>query len=457
MQRILMALGLCAAMAACSSEKINRGGLGESCTSHNDCSGDLLCYAGVCLATAATPPSSADGGATTPLTPTAQLSKAGESCTKRSDCEIGLGCFSGVCALTAPPPVDAGIIIVTETVYVPIDAGVNTALGGRGETCSKTQDCDIGLICLPLGEASGLGICDVANYGFKTGTMTCGNECEKKEDCCELPLGTTYNSCADLVKAMLPATPATCADQASVSKECFLYKTYCDCATSNPWTCTAGKCAYAKPCDPTVTGEKMTGCPAKTRSSIPLPACNTKTKLCAAAAATGCATAEDCTTSGTSDTNEPCVTNECVCLAEIGRCYRKCNNNLDCRPGYDCDPVKQVCKPTGSCTVGLDAYCAQTLQNVSAKCVAVTAGATVGTCRIPCKIDQDCSPSGLLSTKFNGMVCGADKYCGSIGCTSSAECSAEIKEGTTVLGSVKMFCAANPAVGGIEYASAITD
>jgi hypothetical protein len=448
MQKLWMAFGLSIAVAACgSSDKINRGGAGESCTSHNDCSGALICLNGLCAVSAAPAPA-ADGGAITPVTPTV-LSKSGESCTKRSDCETGLGCFSGICALTAPPPVDAGVIIVTDTVYVTVDAGVNTALGGRGETCTKTQDCAIGLICLPLGDASGLGICDVANYGLIPGTSDCANECLDKIDCCELPLGTgTYNSCADLLKAMTPYTALNCSDQAAISRECFLYKTYCDCATSNPWVCTAGKCIFNNQCDPTVTGEKMKGCPAKTRSGVPVPACN-KTNACAAAASVGCKTADDCTASGTSDTGETCSPNECVCLADIGRCYRKCNADLDCKPGYNCDTTKQVCKPAGACTT--DAYCAQTLQNVSAKCV-------VGACKIPCKIDQDCSPSGLLSTKFNGMVCGADKYCASLGCSSNAECSTEVKDGTTVLGSVKMFCAAHPATAGaVNYASAITD
>jgi hypothetical protein len=438
-------------LAACgSSDKTNRGGLGESCTGRNDCAGALICFNGIC-STSATPATVADGGTTTPM-PATHLSTAGESCTKRADCETGLGCFAGVCALTAPlpvAPVDAGVITVTNTVYVTVDAGVNSALGGRGETCSKTQDCAIGLICLPLGDVAGLGICDVANYGLTPGTKDCSNECETDLDCCELPLGTAFNSCSDLLKAMTPYTSANCSDQAALSKECFLYKTYCECsATSKPWTCTTGSCVFTRQCDATVTGEKMKGCPAKTRSGVAVSACNAKTNTCAAAATAGCKVADDCILSGTSDTGETCSPGECVCLADLGRCYRKCNADLDCQPGYACDPTKQVCKPAGACST--DTYCAQTLQNITAKCV-------VGACKLPCTIDQDCSPSGLLSTKFNGMVCGADKYCASLGCTSNAECSTEVKDGTTVLGSVKMFCAPHAGAAGVNYTSAITD
>lgn len=463
MQKLSMAFALCLGIAACGGDKINRGGQNESCNSHNDCAGGLVCLNGIC-SKSATPSVVVDGGVVT-ATPTV-LSKAGESCSKRADCETGLGCYAGVCALSAPvaTPVDAGVVTVTvtNTVYVTVDAGVNTALGARGETCSKTEDCAIGLVCLPLADSVGLGICDLANYGFTTSKKDCANECAVATDCCELPLGTAYNSCADLLKAMTPYTASNCSDQTAISKECFLYKTYCDCA-NNPtpaWACVSGQCSYTRACDPTVTGEKMNGCPAKTRSSAPVPACNATTRKCVAAAAvTGCTTADDCTTLGTSDTGETCAPNECVCLTDTARCYRKCNADLDCRAGYTCDITKQVCRPAGSCTVGSNAYCAQTLQNVSAKCVASTAGATTGTCRIPCTIDQDCSPSGILSTKFNGTVCGADKFCGGLGCNSDAECSLSITDGTTVLGSVKMFCAEHAAGTGpaVDYASAITD
>jgi hypothetical protein len=468
MQKIYLAFGLCAALVACgSSESVNRGGVGETCSSHNDCVDNLICDRGVCATSPAA--TALDGGATSPVT--VVTSGPGESCTKTADCVTGYKCFSGVCALSAPvvPPekTDAAIIYV---VNVEIDAGVppaptNPVLSGRGETCTQSSDCEQGLFCLPdSSSAAGLGVCDVANYGLTPGTKSCYAECEKEIDCCELPIGstastvdggvTTVQSCSDLLKAMTPYTGLNCSDVAALAHECFLYKTYCDCATSNPWTCTAGTCNYIKACDPTVSGELINGCPAKTRSSNAVPACNATSKKCAVSVSTaGCTTADDCTTLGTFDTGESCSSGECVCITDAtvgvnGACYRKCNADLDCRAGYVCDVAKSVCKAAGGCAT--DAYCKVTLKNVGAKCVVPT-GAVGGTCRLPCTTDQDCSPSGL-SGDFNGMVCGADHYCASLGCSSNDECSKEV-DGQ----SIRMFCAAPPAAASNPYVSAITD
>lgn len=152
---------------------------------------------------------------------------------------------------------------------------------------------------------------------------------------------------------------------------------------------------------------------------------------------------------------ETCAPAECICLATAGTCYRKCNAELDCKPGFTCDPTQQLCKPAGDCTT--EAFCAVSLGNVSAKCAAV-AGSTAKTCLLPCKSDQDCSRSGLSASKFTGSVCGVDGYCGSLGCTSDAECSLDLKGASgTVLGSVKMFCAAPVAGASVQWTSAITD
>jgi len=465
MHKVYLALGLGLALVACGSgDDFNRGGAGESCVSHNDCAGGLACYNYICSAAPAQS-TQEDGGATT-VTPGPVLSKSGESCTKRADCETGLGCFGGVCALTQPAPAQADAAII----YVTVDAGApvptNPVLGGRGETCTKSADCAVGLICLPGGDSTSLGVCDKANYGLQTGTKVCGAECMKDLDCMELPVGTTgtaldggttaYNSCADLVKVLTlsSTTAATCADVPAVARECFLYKTYCDTVTLPlPWTCTTtGRCTYNRNC--TVSTETLNGCPAQTRTGGAVPACNATSNKCAdAVVAAGCVQSDDCITRGTSDGAGPCVSGECVCIAEQGTCYRKCNADLDCRQGYTCDLTKQVCTPAGECTT--DAYCAVASSNVTAMCVIPT-GATGGSCKIPCKIDQDCSPSGGLSTSstsaFNGTVCGADGYCGGIGCTSDAECSVDM-DGTKV----KTFCTAPVVSAVVEYASAITD
>jgi hypothetical protein len=86
-------------------------------------------------------------------------------------------------------------------------------------------------------------------------------------------------------------------------------------------------------------------------------------------------------------------------------------------------------------------------------------GTTTKACKLPCQSDQDCSPSGLSGSVFTGTVCGADGFCGAIGCTSDAECSLAIAGATsgTTVGSVKMFCAAPVAGGTTQWVSAITD
>jgi hypothetical protein len=459
-------------LAACgSSDNHKRGGAGESCTSHNDCDDNLVCASGVCSASLA-PVTPVDGGTGTPTTPPPVLSAIGESCTKTADCVTSARCYNGTCLVAPPAPqVDAAVTVVF--VPVPVDAGqggpVNPVLGGRGETCSKSADCQQGLICLPISESTGLGVCDIKTYGFTTGTNTCYAECKTKEDCCELPLGLTttagtpVNSCSDLLKAMKPNTGADCGDVPAVTHECFLYKTYCNCAVANYWQCTDQKrCVYSNTCDPTVTGEAMKGCPTKSRAGFPQATCNATTKQCAAAAATGgCKNDDECTGMAVADgAGEICAASaagpECVCVVASGTCYRRCNAELDCAPGYACDATQKLCKPAGECTT--DSFCATKLKNAGAKCLAIVAGGANKACRLPCNTDQDCSPSGLSGSSFTGLICGADHFCGSMGCTSDNECSIAVAgTGTTSLGSVKMFCAAPVAATVVQWASAITD
>jgi hypothetical protein len=476
MQKLYLAFGLSVVLAACgSSDNTKRGGLGESCTGKNDCTGNLVCMSNVCQNPGTITPTP-DGGGTpvTPVTPAPVLSAIGESCTKTADCVAPGKCFSGTCALTAPIPVQPDAAVI----YVVVDAGAptNPVLGGRGETCSKSSDCEQGLICLPISATTGLGVCDIKTYGFTTGTNTCYAECKTKEDCCELPLGLTttagtpVNSCTDLLKAMKPNTEVDCSEVAAVSHECFLYKTYCNCAAANYWQCTEQKrCVYSNTCDPTVTGEAMKGCPTKSRAGFPLPACNATTKQCAAVAATGgCKNDSECVGMPVADgAGEVCGSGltatalECACVVAAGTCYRRCNGELDCAPGYTCDFItgaagSKLCKPAGECTT--DSFCATKLKNAGAKCLALTAGGADKVCRLPCNTDQDCSPSGLAGSAFTGLICGADRFCGSMGCTSDAECSHAVAgTGTTSLGSVKMFCAAPVSATVVQWTSAITD
>jgi hypothetical protein len=439
MQKHFAALGLCVALAACSSSSsINRGKAGESCTSHNDCSGSLGCYNGICAATA--PSGEEDGG-----TPVAVLSQEGESCTRRADCDTGLMCFDQTCVVSAPVPPP------------PADAGTNTSAGIRGETCRTNADCSPSLVCIPNPTNQSIGVCDLANYSIVQGGKTCSAECKADIDCCELPIGESgvagdagtvnYNSCADLKKVLNQADPSGCeADPASPSRECFLYKTYCDCATSNPWQCKAatGTCSYTKIC--TGNGEIIKGCPLQTRTGIPtVSTCNIATNTCAAAATkAGCASNDDCTNTFIADAaGEKCVSGECVC-ATGGACYRKCNVDLDCAKNYTCKA--SLCTFSGECTTDLD--CVQKSGDITSVC------AKDNTCKKPCAIDQDCGPSGVAGTKFKNLICGTDHYCADITgqCSSDDDCGATASNGQLV----KKFCVATTAVASVTYASAIT-
>jgi hypothetical protein len=359
------------------------------------------------------------------------LGKNGESCLSHTDCEDGLYCIAQTC-LKQSPGDDS-----------------SARLGRRGETCTASTDCENGLICLPLatGEgAMGLGRCDLADYGFEPTGKSCWSECMTARDCCELPIsaiaemGYVYRSCADLANAM-GSEAAGCwgSPPAGNNHICFLWEVYCDCDPM-PWSCDSGVCTYIKDCDPTANSEEVRGCPTVTRTEYPVPAtCNPDTNKCSYEfVSEGCETSTQCGEEGWQVTNDPlggsdrCSVGECVCLQDDGQCYRKCNSDLDCEQGYNCDS-RSVCVYTGDCDT--NALCAQAYGDVTYQCVN-------GECEKPCVTDQDCNGSGLGSGGreykvgpgsewFNGWVC-YNGYCEELGCSSNAEC--ENQNG------VKRFC-----------------
>jgi hypothetical protein len=354
--------------------------------------------------------------------------KLGESCTRRADCSSGLFCVNQTCVDGAPEV---------------------AGLGARGETCSASSDCESGLVCVPTDPgpgAGGVGRCDYANYNLSPTGKTCWAECTTPADCCEIPVESqTVNarSCADL-KAYLGSTASACdgTSPAGSTKECFLFKTFCDCATLNPWQCNAGMCTYNLGCS--ADGEVAKGCPVRTRSSRPLAGVCTNSS-CTVSAATGCKNDTECVnTTVTDDATDKCTANECACIT--GGCYRKCNADLDCAHGYSCDVAQKVCVATGQCAT--DLYCTTTTGDVTAKCVNQT-------CKIPCAKDLDCSYSGSFQanstwTSFNGYVC-SQGYCAQVGCSSDSECFVAGDK-------VKLFCQTTPTTAtGATVHSAITD
>ena len=452
----LAALAMGGLAAGCDSDaKLARSKAGESCAKTSDCDDGLKCVDSTCYkATTSTGGSSStgDGGSPPevvgPKPPV--LGGEGESCTKRADCEDGLGCFSQRC--TADVSVGAG------------GAGTGTSgptLGATGETCTLTTDCAKGLACLPgVGVAEFLGICTPIDSGLKPTGSTCGAECVTAADCCELPLqqqaATGASSCADLA-ALVEAVPNCDTAVGANGLICLAYNAYCDGqCTGKTWTCDAGSCNYALKC--TKATEVVGGCPLFSRAGIGKSPCNVKSGKCegTAAAVVGCTSDAKCDAGLAvfdSLTGDVCSKGECACHVESGGCYRKCDEPTDCQLGYTCNDKTSLCELITGCTT--DAQCAAGVPgDYRVKCVA-------GVCtQPPCEHDIDCNPGGLIKGAFHS-VCGPDKTCALLGCSSDDECTTfPVTTGVPVNGiNVRSFCAppAAPAATAALPHSAITD
>jgi hypothetical protein len=327
-------------------------------------------------------------------------------------------------------------VVVSSVVVACLGCGNTSSsarLGNRGELCESSSECASGLVCWPIYSpqdtgAVGVGRCDSESFNLTPSGKTCSGECKTSADCCEIPVEDQgiYKSCEDL-KKVLGDGASSCETNAPVSqtRECFLYKTYCDCATSNPWTCSSGACSYAKACE--VDGEKIKGCPSYSRTGLAqVSTCNLKNNTCTEASSiSGCKVDSDCLGVAVhDDPTDTCSSGECVCVASSGACYRRCKNDLECAHGLACDATRQLCVSSGTCDN--DAFCTRTLANIAAKCVS-------NACKLPCRIDLDCNGSGLGQlTPFTAQVCSAG-YCTDLGCSSDAECFATSSN-------VKTFC-----------------
>ena len=452
----LSALSATALAAGCSDDN-NSGtpsGKGESCTRTADCKGGLVCIDGTC-STAGTSRSDAGmstssgggsgtagstgtGGATG--TTTSNLGAEGESCTRHADCQTGLSCVLQACRSSTSTGTD-------------MDGGTTKplpTLGQRGESCQSVRDCAEGLSCFPRAGSSG-GICDLKDYGLKPTGKTCTGECTDAKDCCELPpnvviddpvnsVFTSVTSCVEIV-ALLGGDAKVCDTTPSAANDaaCFYYKTYCDCAATT-WACTDNACVYGAKCSK--DGNVFNGCPTRTRTGIGTGAgvCDIKAMKCQAGAS-GCTADADCETEAIfDDPAHTCAKDECTCNA--GKCYRMCNEDLDCPAHYLCDSKTSVCTAQAACTT--DTQCARTLADVRGACMG-------GKCVLPCTSDHDCSPSGasLGGGAFNAQVCGSDGVCVALGCASDDECQ--------TAGNVKQFCVDTKTAPAGAVRSAITD
>ena len=458
----LSALAGTAFSAGCSSDNTSGGtpsAKGESCSRTADCKSGLVCIDDTCVsgpgssnpdASTTTPKGSGGSGGSAGTgtggaagtTPTAVLSGQGESCTRRADCTPPLACVLQTCTssgMTTGPDQDGGTTTSLPT------------LGQRGESCQSVRDCADGLTCIPRPNIAG-GICDQENYGLVPTGKVCGGDCNTAQDCCELPPNviiddpvnstqTPVSSCTDIVELALGGDASICDATPSPAKDpaCFYYKAYCDCA-ANTWACTNNSCVYAAKC--TKDGNVFKGCPTRTRSGAGTGSgtCDTTADKCQPVV-TGCTVAADCETNPVfDDATDTCQKDECTCVDK--KCYRKCDEDLDCAPHYSCDTKQKVCTPSPACTE--DAQCARTLGDIRGACRS-------GKCVLPCTDDRACGPSGLAQGggAFNAQVCGKDGACVALGCASDDECQSQ--------SGVKTFCIDPRPIPAGAVRSAMTD
>jgi hypothetical protein len=454
---VLSAFSLAAIATGCSDDDNGTpSAKGESCARTADCKGGLVCIDDKCVSgpssgsnpDAGTPTPTGSGGSSgntgsggSPATTTTVLSSEGESCTRRADCEAGLACVLQTC--TSSGSTGGG----------EADGGGKTSLptlGQRGESCQSVRDCAADLSCFPRPGVAG-GVCDMDQYGLAPTGKVCGGDCNTSQDCCELPTGviiadpingtfTAVSSCTDVVELALGGDASICDATPSPAKDpaCFYYKTYCDCAATT-WACTDNACVYSAKC--AHDGNVFKGCPTRLRTGVGTGAatCDTTTDKCGPAA-TGCAAAADCETMPVfDDAADTCEKDECTCVAK--KCYRKCDEDLDCPARSSCDTKQKVCVTDPACTD--DIQCTRNLGDTRAVC-------KTGKCVVPCATDHDCSASGIPQAGgFTAQVCGKDGTCVALGCASDDECQNA--------NGIRTFCTAPHTSTDPAIHSALTD
>jgi hypothetical protein len=416
---------------------------GQSCVRTADCADGLSCIANVCYSNGAATAGSGGSGGSPVVGPV--LGGDGESCTSRKDCEDGLACFNQRCTMSTPTGAGG------ETGATP-----TPQLGARGETCRVNADCSKELVCVPS-NITGVGVCDITNFGITPTGKFCGGECAAASDCCQLPTNEGFRDCPDLAAAIklqgFDCSAVQVANSIS-ARYCFLDATFCTGCSATTWKCTDNACVYNLACTPnaiTPPTDTAKGCPQYTRLNHAVPSCNPKTLKCTPAATGACTTDASCAGLTIIDSSQAdtCSNGECTCYAGNKQCYRKCARDLDCPTGRLCDKGSSLCVPDTICTT--DAQCAERNGSLDFTCNQDT-----NTCVHSCKTDRDCSGTGHIvggseiDDSFRS-VCAANV------CTSVAtDCVDDSQCGTPE--GFKTFCIDRPAVmADTSVTSAVTN
>jgi hypothetical protein len=254
-------------------------------------------------------------------------------------------------------------------------AEVPSRLARKGEACQTTNDCAVGLACMPPSSTGGVGTCVLGVFNVtETGKECAVVECQAATDCCDEPSSSCppLKTQCDQQLANLDAgiNPGS-------TDYCELYRRLCTCDPSTR-DCENGHC--------------VTKCVTDATCAILGGSAN----KCLGGKCAQCAKDEDCK-GGRSSSDLICVN---------GECKAPCQTDGDC-PGFErC--VQGRCVEGGCQT---DRECIAATRNVEATC------GSDGRCIIPCQTDLECgTPKGY---QFFSCVRGQCLY---MGCESDKDC-----------------------------------
>jgi hypothetical protein len=360
-------------------------------------------------------------------------SALGESCTRTSDCQSGLVCMANTCLGGARAVEEGGTEggVDAGNTEGGVDAGsTEPRLSQIGEACQTARDCASGLACVP--SSGGAGVCDVVSYGVMASTKTCSGECSVAADCCELPAGITLAGTND---AGIFVSVVNCKDILQV-----LLGGNASVCASRPLPGTGcffyqTYCSCAADTWACSSGRCVYTASCQGNLVNALGGCPSLTRT-RSALNTTCdmpgnkchSTVSGCSTDTDCDGTAVADATGVTCRGGDCACFMSACY-LKCAKDLDCQGGYS-CDATKKLCVpspcSNDAQCFSQLGKARAKC-------QNGACGIPCTVDHDCSPSGdIAGQPFNGTVCGPNHVCAPVGCTSDADCS-----GT---GGARLFC-----------------
>jgi hypothetical protein len=386
-------------------------------------------------------------------------SGAGESCTRTSDCAVGLVCIDQICLNRGAVAGDAGSdgAVVSE-------GGAPTP-ARLGQACATQSDCGSSLLTCVPSASGGIqgGLCDLASYGIQPTGKACGGECSQDSDCCEIPYNisgflvstdagsVTVHTCGDILQYMFGGDASICGT-ASVLPDSTEAQ-----ACNTYMTYCAGCTTNTWKCDSTSRCQYTGPCD-------PTAPTQYYVGFCPQYSRTGRQLNLTCNGTGTTGT---CSTNGCKSDADcyglrdvddVGTCVGTdcvCFQGscyFQCASDLDCQ-AGYACDATSK-TCKLAGCTSDAVCKTRANNAKAVCNTTTQACAIPCANDHDCSPSsGAVPQlgQFTGSVCGSDNFCTSV----QGVCTSNDDCKASTNATVNTFCV-TPSTAS-QYRSAITN